>query len=102
MFLSVIGGVVGIGALIVFSSIWRGYSLSVLWSWFMVPIFGLPALSIASAIGVALVVGFITHQPDTTKDDESFADKTVKAVVFAVLYPPLMLGIGWIVKQFMV
>ena len=37
-------------------TIWRGYVLSVLWAWFIVPLFGLPALSIPLAIGLMVIV----------------------------------------------
>jgi membrane protein CcdC involved in cytochrome C biogenesis len=37
-----------------------GFVCSTLWAWFIVPIFGLPALNILQAIGVGLVVSFFT------------------------------------------
>ena len=44
---------VGAGASVV-----NGITLSIIWGWFMVPIFGLPALNVPQAIAVTLVVGF--------------------------------------------
>src|SRR6185295_1738836 len=38
--LAIFGGIVGLGVLLVFSSIFNGYALSVLWGWFVVPTFG--------------------------------------------------------------
>ena len=40
----------------------NGLALKMLWGWFMVPTFGLPTLSLAQAIGVGIMVGFLTHQ----------------------------------------
>ena len=40
---------IGIGALLVPLAILRGWVLSILWGWFMVPVFGLPALGIAQS-----------------------------------------------------
>jgi hypothetical protein len=36
----------------------RGFCLSVLWAWLIVPVFNLPNLSIAQALGVALVLNY--------------------------------------------
>ena len=36
----------------------RGFCLSVLWGWFMVPVFGLPTLPIAAALGIALLLNY--------------------------------------------
>jgi hypothetical protein len=34
----------------------RGVLLSMLWGWFMVPTFGLPALGVAQSVGVSIVI----------------------------------------------
>jgi hypothetical protein len=74
---------------------WQGYVLSVLWGWFFVPTFGVPALSVPAAFGVALVVRFLTHQHN---DDERAS--TVKMTAMA-LNPAVALCFGWVVKQWM-
>lgn len=100
--LAVFGGVVGVIVLIVASSILNGYVLSVLWGWFVVPTFGAPSLSIAPAIGIALVVGYMTHQiHDCQKEDRSFSQKIAEGVAMIVLKPMLALFFGWIVHLFM-
>lgn len=97
-----LGSVVGILALLVLSSMWKGYVLTVLWAWFVVPTFGLPTLALAPAIGLAMVVSFLTHQSDASKAPEGdFSDHMAKAVAHALLLPAMVLGIGWVVKQFM-
>ena len=50
-----------IAGIMVVSCLLRGWVLSILWRWFMVPTLGLPALSVPQAIGIALVVGMLTH-----------------------------------------
>lgn len=80
---------------IAFAAIWNGFVLSVLWGWFMVPTFSLPHLGVAPAIGVALVIGYLTHQRKS--DKEEWGD----ALAYAALSPLIALGIGWIVKQWM-
>lgn len=82
-------------ALLAFGAVWEGWVLSVLWRWFLVPL-GAPALSIPAAIGVAIIVGMLTHQSSKT-DDEDWAAKI--SAIF--LGPPMMLLVGWITKQFL-
>lgn len=86
--LAILGSIVGVGLLMVFSAIFNGYALSVLWGWFIVPTFGLPALAVAPAIGVALVVSYLTHQElKPNKKDEGFGDVLVRGTVYAILKP---------------
>ena len=64
--------VVGI-VLLVFSVIVRGYTISILWSWFIVPVFNAPGLGIMQAVGVSLVVGvFTTSLRDLDGNDHSY------------------------------
>jgi len=91
-----------IGCIVVVSTLLRGWVLSILWRWFMVPTLGLPALSIPQAIGIALVVGMLTHQSRHYPEDKD--EKTSKKVVRFIepfLTPFVMLLIGWVVRQYM-
>lgn len=81
------------------SILYNGWALQLLWSWFMVPIFGLPALSIAQAIAVAMIIGFVTYQyhesPKETKENG------LVTAVFLLLFRPLVyLGFGLILRNF--
>lgn len=98
----VFAATLGFLALIPLSAIWRGYVLTALWAWFVVPTFNLPTLALAPAIGLSLVVSYLTHQSDAAKPPEGdFADKTGRACASAFLLPLFVLGIGWVVHQFM-
>ena len=100
--LAVLGGIVGAGFLMVFSSIFTGYTLSVLWGWFVVPTFGVPALHIVPAIGVAIVVSYLTYQThDCVKEEMSYGKAIGKGIAMAILKPSLALFFGWIVRLFM-
>ncbi len=103
VFLAVIGGFVGVVALVVLSTLFRGYALSVLWGWFMVPTLGLPHLSVVQAIGIAMVVSFLTHKDtsDLQKKEEGTGAAIARGVVLVVLYPLIALGFGWVVHQYM-
>lgn len=88
-------------ALIPTSIFLNGYTLSVLWGWFIVPIFGLPTLGIVSAMGFALVVTYLTHQADWTKDENKTSGAVGRAFTVAVLKPLFGLLFGWVLLQFL-
>jgi len=102
-FLGILIGIVGVIAvvfgLIALVSVIKGFVIAKIWLWFMVPIFGLPVLSIAQAIGVALVIGIFTneHASLTQQDDPK---KKKNAILTGLLAPFMTLLFGWIVKMF--
>lgn len=76
--------------------IWKGYALSVLWAWFIMP-FGAPAISIAAAIGCVIVVHMFIP---TSKRKVGRIDHG-RVIASAIGDPLFALGFGWIVLQFM-
>jgi len=72
------------------------YVLTVLWSWFIVTTFHLPELTIYAAMGVALVVNYLTKQSDLAPKE--IEDKVFKEHVFGFIKPLLGLLIGWSIK----
>ena len=88
--------------LLVGGSIVSGWVLSILWGWFVVPLFSLPHLSIPYAIGLGTVVSMFknTNMDFKKENDESSVMQAVR-LIFKLFIPPLVaLGIGWIVLQF--
>ena len=77
----------------------NGYTLHLLWLWFMTPILGLPALTIGQAIAVSMVVSFITYQyipsPKETKDDE-----WLSCVGLIFVKPLIVLGFAQVMRHF--
>ena len=93
------GGMLGMMAL---SAMWKGYVLTVLWAWFVAPVFGFPLLALAPAIGLSLVVSFLTYQHGVAQDEKGeLSDRAAKSVAMSLLWPAMALGIGWVVRQFM-
>lgn len=92
---------VGMFGLLAIGAIWNGSALTVLWGWFIVPTFSLPALTLAPAIGVALVVNFLTHQAKSEPKGEDKTEQLLKSIVHMALKPAMALAIGWVVKQWM-
>jgi hypothetical protein len=87
---------------LILATIWRGYILSILWAWFIVVGFGLPAMSIPLAIGVSMIVSFLTYQH--SKEDvpqKDIVDTWVKIFINSFIYPTILLGVGYIVKGFL-
>ena len=92
--LEFIGGLV----VIIGSIILDGYVLSILWEWFIVPVFSLPILPIVAAIGVSLLVAYLTHQYSIS--DIKNYDFTI-GMIIAILKPIIALCFGWVVHSFM-
>lgn len=80
----------------------RGFVLSRLWHWFMVPL-GVREVGIALAIGISLLVGLIARNPYAAESDEDEAPMT-KAVTRQfgnVLVSLIAWGFGAIVATFL-
>jgi hypothetical protein len=83
-------------ALGVTSAILNGWVLSVMWGWFIVPVFAAPTLRIPYAIGLALVFGMLAHQSRKSEHTPDVGESLMESL----LLPLFVLGIGWIVKLF--
>lgn len=84
------------------SAILNGWALSKLWEWFVVPPFDLPSLSIPEAIGVALIVSYLTFfhvdaEPNSSDDNS----KALQSIYRSVLAPVFAVAIGWVVQMFL-
>ncbi len=94
-FLAIVGGV----AIFILSPIWTGFVFSILWGWFIVPIFHLASISIALAIGLGIAVRMITttYEP---QDKEKAQENLIRGMIFWFIYPLIALGMGAIVHVF--
>lgn len=91
-----------------------GITVSILWGWFVVPLFHLPMLTIPQALGLSLAVKYLTHgqpQVDQTTKEKSVELKTPEekadaaARVVGALFEPILralaaLGSGWVIHTF--
>lgn len=75
----------------------NGWALVHLWGWFLTPL-GLPAVDLPWAIGISIVVGFLTNS-SVPKENETIDG--VKASLYLFLRPLLALLVGYVVKLFM-
>ena len=74
----------------------NGIAFSVLWGWFIVPTFDLPALTALQAIGIGITVGMLTTQYVPKNESE-----TKKAIVIMLIEPIFALALGGIVYRIM-
>jgi hypothetical protein len=91
LFVAVVGG-----------SIMNGWVLSTMWGWFAVPLFHLPTLTVAYAIGISLLIGMFSRYDTNSKDGEKKdTTKLIAELLTRVFVTPLAtLFFGWIVKMF--
>lgn len=93
-------GNIGIGVLcifiLVFSVIYSAFTLTILWAWFIIPIFGLKALTIIQAIGLSLFIGYIKGYKDEEKTNGDFIDKFLVAHTTSIIYTTIYLLLGCI------
>ena len=96
-------GAIGGATLFVFAigflyGILNAYVVSTLWGWFVVPIFGLKALTVVQAWGLALIPSWFMYK---TKSQEK-VDKSNYVSVFAnpLIAAGCWLLMGWILKHY--
>ena len=99
--LACIGAGVALLAVIVVSSIMNGLVLSILWSWFVTPVFDLPVLTIVQAIGIGLVVTMLTYHKSESKEGKDTTELIAEIVSAAVFQPLFYLFFGWVVRMFL-
>lgn len=79
------------------SSVLNGWAFSILWGWFIVPTFAIPALSVPLAIGISMCVSYVTYVPKFVKGED---EDTTGLIIFSLLKPFIVLLFAYIVKQF--
>ncbi len=81
------------------STLWSAFALCKMWQWFIVSEFGVPPLKMATAIGVSMVVTYLTHQ--MSNNDKPLAQQFPLLCAMAFLKPTFLLLFGWIITLFM-
>lgn len=82
-------------------AILNGFVISVVWGWFIVPIFGLPSLTIAEAVSVVIVARAVVN-PVSKSDSKNkgWEDWLSDFITYSVVGPFMILGLAWIVSLF--
>lgn len=84
-----VGVVVYVAAAVLF----RGWVISVMWTWFVVP-FGLPSIGVVWAIGLSCMVGMFITSPASAKSSD---DEVISKMLMPFVTGFIALLIGWIV-----
>jgi len=106
--LSVVGCillVLGVAVIVFGGVLLQAYALTKLWSWFIVPIFDIPSLTIKSAYGLTLVVAMFqlgrnSQTNEQTKGLKGWAaieDGFTRLVGVYLVAPVVVLAIGYAV-----
>ncbi len=98
-------GCIGIGFVFILIStvevIINGWALSALWGWFVVPIFNLPSLTIIQAIGIGLILSYITNKSPSQEDNRKTSEKIIDGIARSIMAPIFSVGTGWVIFQIM-
>lgn len=91
-----------IGAIVVLilSSLWYGYVLSVMWGWFVAKALHLPSISVPLAIGLSSVVSMFRSYSDTKHKDSAPQEVFTRAAAYSFFAPIFVLLFGYIIHLF--
>lgn len=78
-----------------------GMATSALWKWFIVPVFGLPTLSLAEAIGIVILLELLTQRQQHKPKDQHIVSYVAQLTWDVFSTPLLLVFIGYVVHQFM-
>ena len=82
----------------------NGWVLNVLWQWFIVETFGLPAISLGQAIGLGMIVNFLTYQYQyqslKAPENNNFSTVLTLALFLGLFRPLFVVAIAWLVRHF--
>jgi hypothetical protein len=99
--LIILGSLVGVFGAMFLNAFLRGYVLTWLWLWFAVPVFGLPQLSIVQAIGVSVIISFLTVKFSDENPKEENKKSFTQLSIESFAYSLIALGGGYVIKSFM-
>jgi TRAP-type C4-dicarboxylate transport system permease small subunit len=77
---------------------WGGYWMQYLWTWFIMPTFGIPVPNVWILAGLILV-GRVMTRPTSHHKDKELSDHLIEFGVTGVVGPPLVTAFGWIFYQ---
>lgn len=104
VFLGCLGLIFYAASLFAISALMNGWALVKLWEWFIIPVFeSAPSFSMVQAIGISMVVSFLTKANVTSSDnkDEGLSEKIITAYVTVIFTPVLAVFFGYIITLFM-
>jgi hypothetical protein len=87
---------------IIIASIARGFVITQLWLWFVVPIFEADPLRIIEAIGLVCLINYITAKKERKElDEDEYWAFFIAKIKHLISLSGLALLSGWILQMFM-
>ena len=83
------------------ATILRGYTLSIMWGWFIVTTFAIVPISVPAAIGINILAALFTKTPKRIDKDNVREDDVMYGIVVSILWSVLALAVGYVVTKFM-
>lgn len=81
----------------------NGFVFTVLWGWFIVPVFAVPVVTVTQAIGVSVFVAFVRNKRFSEPDDKrAFSPEWWAFVISESLFRPVWVLIISVVVYFFV
>lgn len=78
-----------------------GFVTMQLWGWFAVPILGLPSLALFEALGLSLLIGYLTKSvKPSDKDKKTDKDDFAYGMTVSIVASIITLTMGWIIQLF--
>ncbi len=95
-------GTVAVLVTTVLLTLLRAWVLVDLWHWFVEPL-GVRGIGLAHAVGISLIVAYLTHQPHLDEDERrnGVAYIIVKGTWMGVTMPLMAWGFGWAAHTYM-
>ncbi len=78
-----------------------GFLFGKLWLWFIVPTFNLEPLRFIEAVGICLVVEFLTMKYELNKPVDDFWEDLIKRIFYVIMVSIIIFSTGWILSLFM-
>lgn len=95
-----VGAAILVVPMTIATMIWRGYVLSILWAWFVVPTFEVSEISAAAAMGLSMLIGLAVMAAPPTSDSDDVATRVAHNAAISFLTPLIALGIGWVLRGY--
>ena len=83
------------------ATILRGYTLSIMWGWFIVTTFAIVPISVPAAIGINILAALFTKTPKRIDKDKSREDDVMYNIIVSMLWSVIALAVGYAVTKFM-
>lgn len=89
-------------ASIIIAFFWVGYTTSVLWSWFAVPL-GVPAINLFHAVGLGILVKVLANPIKSGKNrdgmtEDQKVEEALKRLILIITTPAIVLFVAWLAK----